>query len=130
MPILTQSATSDNNVRDLENLIKKIAQADKSSESRELASILQKKLYSGARQVIPASHNRGVRSAPFIILIGTNMPSVLAEVSFISNPKDEKLLKKDSIRQTLVKSLFAGIDGYMKALGSDVVHNPTVSQTR
>jgi N-acetylmuramoyl-L-alanine amidase len=125
-----ENVTSDNNVRDLENLIKKIAQADKSSESRELASILQKKLYSGARQVIPASHNRGVRSAPFIVLIGANMPSVLAEVSFISNPRDEKMLKKETIRQTLVKSLFAGIDGYMKALGSDTVRNPTVSQTR
>ena len=125
-----ENVTSDNNVRDLENLIKKIAQADKSSESRELASILQKKLYSGARQVIPTSHNRGVRSAPFIVLIGANMPSVLAEVSFISNPRDERLLKKDTIRQTLVKSLFAGIDGYMKALGSDIVRNPAVSQTR
>ena len=117
-------------MRDLENLIKNIAQADKSSEPRELASILQRKLYSGARQVIPASHNRGVRSAPFIVLIGANMPSILAEVAFISNPKDERLLKKDTTRQTLVKSLFAGIDGYMKALGSDVVHNPTLSQAR
>lgn len=120
-----ENATSDNNLRDLEDLIKKIAQAEKSTESRELASILQKKLYAGARQVLSASHNRGVRSAPFIVLIGANMPSVLAEVSFISNPKDERLLKKDSIRQTLVKALFTGIDGYMKTLGSDVVHNQT-----
>ncbi len=123
-----ENATSANNVRDLEDLIKKIAQADKSSESRELASILQKKLFSGVRQVIPLSNNRGVRSAPFIVLIGANMPSVLAEVSFISNPKDEKLLKKDAFRQTLVRALFSGIDGYMKTLGSDVVHNQAASQ--
>jgi N-acetylmuramoyl-L-alanine amidase len=54
------------------------------------------------------------------------MPSVLAEVAFISNPKDERLLKKESTKQSLVKALFAGIDGYMKTLGSDVVQTQTI----
>jgi N-acetylmuramoyl-L-alanine amidase len=118
-----ENAMTDNNVRDLEDLVKKIAQADKSVESRELATIVQNQLYSGMRKALPRIKNRGVRSAPFIVLIGANMPSVLTEVAFISNPKDERLLKKDSTRQSLVKALFAGIDGYMKTLGSDVVQN-------
>jgi N-acetylmuramoyl-L-alanine amidase len=121
-----ENAVADNKVRDLEDLIKKIAKADKSTESRELASFVQKKLFSGARQVLPQTQNRGVRRAPFIVLIGANMPSVLAEVAFISNPKDERLLKKESTKQSLVKALFAGIDGYMKTLGSDVVQTQTI----
>ena len=60
-----ENATSTSSISELEDLIKKIAQADKSTESRELASLIQKKLYSGAKKVFPAAQNRGVRSAPF-----------------------------------------------------------------
>jgi len=118
-----ENATTASSVHDLEGLIKKIAQADKSAESRELASIVQKNLYSGAHKLFPTAQNRGVRSAPFIVLIGANMPSVLTEVAFISNPRDERLLKKSSNQERLVKSLFSGIEDYMKTLGSDLVQN-------
>ncbi len=118
-----ENAASDNNIRDLENLIKKIAQADKSAESRELASLVQKNLYSGARRLLPSTQDRGVRSAPFVVLIGANMPSILAEVAFISNPKDERLLKKEKNQASFAKALFSGIEGYVKTLGIDVVHN-------
>jgi N-acetylmuramoyl-L-alanine amidase len=114
-----ENASTLSNVGDLEDLIKKIAQADKSAESRELASTVQKKLYSGARQLLSSTQNRGVRSAPFIVLIGANMPSVLAEVAFISNPKDERLLQKETNQEYLVKALFSGIEAYIKTLGSD-----------
>jgi N-acetylmuramoyl-L-alanine amidase len=118
-----ENATTASSVHELEDLIKKIAQADKSAESRELASILQKNLYSGAHKLFPTAQNRGVRSAPFIVLIGANMPSVLTEVAFISNPRDERLLKKSSNQERLVKALFSGIENYMKTLGSDLVQN-------
>lgn len=108
------------NYRDLEGLVWKIARADKMAESRELASTVQRSLYGGARQVFPSTRNRGVRSAPFVVLIGAKMPSVLVEVAFLSNPRDEKLLKKDGTRLQLAKALFHGIEGYMKALGSEV----------
>jgi N-acetylmuramoyl-L-alanine amidase len=114
-----ENATTLNNIGDLEDLIKKIAQADKSTESKELASTLQKKLFAGAKQLLPSTKNRGVRSAPFVVLIGANMPSVLAEVAFISNPRDEKALKKEANRKYLVKSLYSGIDSYIKTLGND-----------
>ncbi len=115
-----ENATTVRNIHDLENLIKKIAQADKSAESRELAAMVQKKLYSGARQLFPTARNRGVRSAPFVVLIGANMPSVLAEVAFISNPRDEKLLRQEDNRQRLAQALYSGIEGYMKTLGADM----------
>ncbi len=118
-----ENATTDHNIRDLQNLIRRIAQADKMEESKELAAIIQKNLYGGMRKMAPTSQNRGVRSAPFIVLIGADMPSVLAEVAFLSNPRDEKLLKKDTSRRSLAGALFQGIQGYMKTLGTDVAQN-------
>ncbi len=118
-----ENAMSTGSISELEDLIKKIAQADKSTESKELASRIQKKLYSGARKMFPAAQNRGVRSAPFIVLIGANMPSILTEVAFISNPRDERLLKKAPNQERLVKALFSGIEDYMKTLGSDMAQN-------
>jgi len=120
-----ENATTTSNISDLEDLIKGIARADKSAESRELASIIQNSLYAGARKLFRSTQNRGVRSAPFIVLIGANMPSVLAEVAFISNPGDERLLTKAPNREQLAKALFSGIEAYMKTLGGNVVHNRT-----
>jgi N-acetylmuramoyl-L-alanine amidase len=120
-----ENAGSNKKVSDLEDLIKKIAKADKSVESRELASLIQQKLYNGERKLLPSTKNRGVRRAPFVVLSGANMPSVLAEVAFISNPKDEKLLGKKANQDALAKALFAGIEGYVKTLGSEIVHNLT-----
>jgi N-acetylmuramoyl-L-alanine amidase len=118
-----ENATSVSSISELEDLIKRIAQADKSTESKELASLIQKKLYSGVRKMFPTAQNRGVRSAPFIVLIGANMPSILTEVAFISNPRDERLLKKAPNQQRLVKALFSGIEDYVKTLGSDMAQN-------
>jgi N-acetylmuramoyl-L-alanine amidase len=118
-----ENATTASSVHELEDLIKKIAQADKSAESKELASIVQKDLFSGAHRLFPSAQNRGVRSAPFIVLIGANMPSVLTEIAFISNPRDERLLKKAANQERLVKALFSGIEDYVKTLGSNLVQN-------
>ncbi len=118
-----ENASSDRNIRDLQNLILKIVQADKLQESRELASTIQKTLYDSMHKLMPGSMNRGVRSAPFIVLIGAQMPSILAEVSFLSNPQDEKLLQKGNCRQTVALALFQGIETYMKSLGSAVAIN-------
>jgi len=118
-----ENATTLQNISELENLVKKIAQADKSAESKELAAIIQKTLYGSAQKLFPSTKNRGVRSAPFVVLIGANMPSVLAEVAFLSNPRDEKLLKSDTNRTRIAKALFSGIEGYMKTLGSVVAEN-------
>ncbi len=113
-----ENSTSGRNVHDLQDLIAKIAQADKVEESREFAAAIQKNLLTTERKILPASQDRGVRSAPFVVLIGAHMPSVLVEVAFISNPKDEKVLRKDTSQQSLATALFRGIEAYMKALGS------------
>lgn len=121
-----ENAASSKTIGDLEDLIKKIAKADKSAESRELATMVQRKLFAGARRIMPATQNRGVRSAPFVVLIGANMPSILTEVAFISNPRDERLLNKPINRKELAKALYSGIVTYMETLGVHMVRNQTI----
>jgi N-acetylmuramoyl-L-alanine amidase len=58
--------------------------------------------------------NRGVKHAPFVVLLGAAMPSVLAEVSFLSNPKDEALLQTSQFRERVAASLYAGLNAYLK----------------
>jgi N-acetylmuramoyl-L-alanine amidase len=62
--------------------------------------------------------NRGVRKAPFVVLIGANMPSVLAEISFLSNPSDEQWLKKPENRQRVADGLYHGIESYLQSTNS------------
>ena len=66
--------------------------------------------------IFPAQKNRGVKKAPFVVLIGASMPSVLAEIGFLSNPREESLLKKSDYRQKLAESLYRGISKYAESL--------------
>ena len=63
-----------------------------------------------------SAHNRGVKKAPFVVLIGASMPSVLAEIGFLSNDKDEKNLGKPDYRQKIAEALFKGVSGYSQSL--------------
>jgi N-acetylmuramoyl-L-alanine amidase len=113
-----ENATTLMSIGELQDLVRKIAMADKATESRELAALMQRSLFSGSRVIFPKSRNRGVRSAPFVVLIGAEMPAVLVEVAFISNPRDEKALKKENSQQVLAQALLTGIEGYLKSLAS------------
>jgi N-acetylmuramoyl-L-alanine amidase len=75
--------------------------------------------------------NRGVRKAPFIVLIGADMPSVLAEMSFISNPADEQWLKKPENRQRAAEGLYRGIEKYLRSVNSlTTTISPAVNSSR
>jgi N-acetylmuramoyl-L-alanine amidase len=85
------------------------------AESRELARYIQAGLVRGIGAQSPrTAMNRGVKHASFVVLLGAAMPSVLAEVSFLSNPKDEALLQTSQFRERVAASLFAGLNGYLK----------------
>lgn len=85
------------------------------AESRELARYIQSGLVRGIGAHSPRSGaNRGVKHAPFAVLLGAAMPSVLAEVSFMSNPRDEALLKTSQFRERIAASLFAGLNAFLK----------------
>jgi N-acetylmuramoyl-L-alanine amidase len=72
--------------------------------------------WSHALQKKGAGNDRGVKQAPFVVLVGANMPSVLAEVCFISNPQDEKLARTPEYRQAIAESLFEGVRSYAETL--------------
>ncbi len=111
-----ENAVSERSVSDLGDLIKKIALKDKIDESREFAGKVQMALYNGAAKAGNRTKDRGVRKAPFVVLIGATMPSILTEIGFLSNPKEEAMLKKAEYRQKIAEALFRGISQYAGGL--------------
>ena len=113
-----ENERSQESMHDLEDIIKKIARNEKIEESKELASDIQESLTQRLQLVSGSRKDRGVKKAPFIVLIGANMPSVLSEISFVSNPNDEKLLRKGDQRQRIADGLYKGIAAYLENLNS------------
>jgi N-acetylmuramoyl-L-alanine amidase len=113
-----ENALSQESLHDLQDIIKKIARNEKVEESKELANDIQDSLTHRLQLVNQNERNRGVKKAPFVVLIGANMPSVLSEISFISNPNDEKLLRKTDQRQRVADGLYRGIASYLESLNS------------
>jgi N-acetylmuramoyl-L-alanine amidase len=113
-----ENAASQESLHDLQDLIKKIARNDKIEESKELASDVQDSLTQRLQLVSHGERNRGVKKAPFVVLIGADMPSILSEISFVSNPNDEKLLRKSDQRERIADGLFRGINSYLASLNS------------
>lgn len=112
-----ENAASDKSIHELQDLVKKIALKEKIEESREFASDIQDSLHSGLSAKSAGIRDRGVKKAPFVVLIGANMPSILAEISFLSNPSDERRLKTAEFRQRIAESLYRGIARYANGLG-------------
>jgi N-acetylmuramoyl-L-alanine amidase len=111
-----ENAVSEKSIYELQDLVKKIALKEKIEESREFAWDVQQSLHSGLAIKSPAIRDRGVKKAPFIVLIGANMPSILAEISFVSNPTDEHRLATSEYRQRIAESLYRGIAKYVNGL--------------
>ena len=111
-----ENAVSEKSIYELQDLVKKIALKEKIEESREFAGDVQSSLHSGLASKAPAIRDRGVKKAPFIVLIGANMPSILAEISFVSNPTDERRLETSDYRQRIAESLYRGIAKYVDGL--------------
>jgi N-acetylmuramoyl-L-alanine amidase len=117
-----ENATSDQGIHELEDLVKQIARTEKIDESREFAEDVQDSLAKRVQKTAKVVKNRGVRKAPFVVLIGADMPSILTEISFLSNPADEKLLKQPEHRQRVAEGIFQGIAGYLQSLNSMTVN--------
>ncbi|MGA8215581.1 MAG: N-acetylmuramoyl-L-alanine amidase [Candidatus Sulfotelmatobacter sp.] len=111
-----ENAVSEKSIYELQDLVKKIALKEKIEESREFAGDVQQSLHSGLAVKSPGIRDRGVKKAPFIVLIGANMPSILAEISFVSNPTDEHRLATSEYRQRIAESLYRGIAKYVNGL--------------
>ena len=109
----------------LDIMLSDLRRDSKREESLNLATFVQKNMVSGLNKSYSHVVDHGVKQALFYVLFGAQMPSVLVEVSFISNPLEEKLLSKDSYRMELALSIASGVNKYMSALpeGQTVARN-------
>ena len=120
-----ENAVSDQSIYQLQTLVKSIALQEKVEESREFAADVQRALYTGLGARNPSIHDRGVKKAPFVVLIGAKMPSILAEISFVSNPQDERKLRSPAYRQHIALALYRGIARYASGLSGIKVASST-----
>jgi N-acetylmuramoyl-L-alanine amidase len=111
-----ENASSGQTMGTLPDILKAIALNNKLAESRELATIVQTSLVRRLSIQNKAVHDLGVKQAPFVVLIGAQMPSVLAEISFLTNHGDAVLLKQSAYRQKIAQALCDGIVKYQASL--------------
>jgi N-acetylmuramoyl-L-alanine amidase len=111
-----ENSGSDKSVGELKDLIQSITLNDKITESETFARDIQEPLFAQAASANSAAHDRGIKRAPFVVLIGAAMPSVLAEIGFLSNPRDERNLTRPEYRQKIAEALYRGISSYAQSL--------------
>lgn len=119
-----ENAISTKNISDLQGILNDLMQNAKINESSRLAVHIQDSMHRHLRKRYRQIHNKGVKQAPFYVLLGAQMPSVLVETSFISNSRECKRLRSPDYQDHLADSILAGIERYIKET------NPTASLQR
>ncbi|MFA4926239.1 MAG: N-acetylmuramoyl-L-alanine amidase, partial [Candidatus Aminicenantales bacterium] len=112
-----ENASSSKNIREMRQIVDKIVRNTRYEESRALAEKIHHQLLGHLKQQFGPRDDLGVKGGPFWVLIGSDMPSVLVEVSHLSNSKEEEALKTDFYREAIATGLFRGIIEYVKSLG-------------
>ncbi|HEX9943858.1 MAG TPA: N-acetylmuramoyl-L-alanine amidase [Thermoanaerobaculia bacterium] len=120
-PYLTRLAASENresgySMADMRQLLDRIYAGVRQDKSRRLAETVQGALFQSLGEVSPEVEDRGVKAAPFIVLLTTEMPAILAEVSSLSNEEEARLLTKSLYRQYIAEALAKGIRDYAKSV--------------
>jgi N-acetylmuramoyl-L-alanine amidase len=111
-----ENAVTTRRVNELQGILQKLLNNEKITESRELASRVQTSLSSELYASTKDARNRGVKTAPFYVLLGAQMPSVLVEMAYLTNRKDAELLGEGTFRQKVAESIAVGIRGYQDSL--------------
>lgn len=111
-----ENTVSGQSMHNLNDIVKAIALNNKLDESRDLATQVQDAMVARAKTSNKTVRDLGVKQAPFVVLVGASMPSVLAEVSFITNRQEAQLLKTTAYRQRLAEALLDGIRKYQRSL--------------
>jgi N-acetylmuramoyl-L-alanine amidase len=114
-----ENRDSGYSLADLRSLLDGIYIDARKDESMRLAASVQRTLLRDLRRVNHAVEDRGVKTAPFVVLIGTRMPAILAEVSCLSNDEEAALLNGQEYRQSIADALFDGIQGYLRGGAPD-----------
>ena len=111
-----ENATFREGMHHLPQLIRSITMHNKLDESRDFAAMVQRNLIGAVRELHPDAQDLGVKQAPFVVLIGANMPSVLAEISFLTNQEDASYLATDAYRDHIADALLRSILEYQQTL--------------
>ena len=111
-----ENGPNQSSIFELQDIIRRIALNDKSEESKEFAKRVQAAMYAFSLKRFPGTMDRGVKSAPFKVLIGADMPSILVEIGFVTNSREEALLKASDYRQKLAEALYSGMEKYAQGL--------------
>ncbi|MBU0480345.1 MAG: N-acetylmuramoyl-L-alanine amidase [Proteobacteria bacterium] len=111
-----ENATSTRQISDLQTILLDLIQNSKKTESIKLAELVQESMVSGLKKSYKSVRNLGVKEAPFVVLVGAQMPAILAEISFISNPTEAKLLKSEQYLNTISDQITAGVSQYVTDL--------------
>ncbi|MFQ5480676.1 MAG: N-acetylmuramoyl-L-alanine amidase [Thermodesulfobacteriota bacterium] len=110
-----ENSTTKKGLGDLEYILRDLVKTAKTNDSVRLASSVQGKLVTGLRRKYSRIKGNGVKGAPFYVLVGTRMPSILVEVSFISNSREEKRLRSTKYLEEVSKGITTGVVDYVKA---------------
>lgn len=116
-PLIEQLAGAENresgySLADFRKLLEGVYAGVRQNESRQLAEAVQRNLFHSLRKVNPRLEDRGVKTAPFVVLVATEMPGILAEVSCLSSEEDARLLKQEDYRLKIASALHQGIRAY------------------
>jgi N-acetylmuramoyl-L-alanine amidase len=113
----SENATSTKNIGEMKTILQRIVQNSKVQESRGLAESIQRNLVKALSQDLPSIKSLGVKGGPFWVLIGGEMPSVLVEVSHLSNAREEAKLRTQKYRELAAQGIYDGIMEYIHSLG-------------
>jgi N-acetylmuramoyl-L-alanine amidase len=116
-----ENAASGQAMGALPDFLKAIALNNKLDESRDFATDVQNAIVKRLRRSNKAVKDLGVKQAPFVVLIGAAMPSVLTEISFVTNAPEAKLLRNSAYRQRIAEALADAIEKYQKSLKNDTI---------
>jgi N-acetylmuramoyl-L-alanine amidase len=111
-----ENAASGEAMGALPDFVKAIALNNKLDESRDFATQVQRAMIQKLRPQNKVIRDLGVKQAPFVVLIGAAMPSVLAEISFVTNPQEVRLLKNNAYRQKIAEALYGAVRKYQTSL--------------
>lgn len=111
-----ENAATGRTMNNLPEIVRAITLNSKLDESRSFAVLIQRAMAARLSGANKGLRNNGVKQAPFVVLIGASMPSVLAEISFITNAQEARLLKSGAYRQRIAQALFDAVRGYQRSL--------------
>ena len=111
-----ENATSEKNISDLQSILNDLMLNTKISESSKLAYEVQNGMMGGIKRTYKTNKSLGVKQAPFYVLIGAEMPAILVETGFITNPTERKRLQSDKYREILANGIVSGVDQYIKSI--------------